>query len=161
MSHGGHVAKKRTELHGYGDCHRRLYGLHDVHVSLLHVFRAQVGIGWDVIDVALNGIGSRALNLGGELRPSAKSRTVEAGDDGDAHRGFRFADVIEISLRAGVKFAGLREVSDGLGETLGAGFEVELEIRSLLAELLFEERVEDDSGCACIFEAADAVQITR
>ncbi len=131
----------------------------DVEVDLFNIRTGQLGIRRDVIDVALNGIGASAFDVSGEFRPTAKRRTVQAGNDWHSHSLFGFADVIEVTVGAGVKFCGLGKIGDRLREAFGACGEMVLEVHLFLVKLLFEERVEYDRGGARVFEATNAVDV--
>ena len=86
-------------------------GFHNVNVVLLDLGGVVFGVGDDPVDVALEGVGAGFLDLSGVLDPSADRRAIEAGDNGDLHGGFGFADVLEIVVGAEVEFALLGEVA--------------------------------------------------
>jgi hypothetical protein len=48
------------------------------------------------------------------------------------------------------------EVSEGLGEAVGSGIEMEFKFERFFVKLLFEQGVENDGRGAGIFEAADS-----
>src|ERR1019366_2001186 len=140
------VAEEWTQLDGHRDVHRTLYFPKNVGIDFLRPGAGNVDVGWDEVEIALDGVGSGLLDLAGKLGPTAQGRAVKAGDDRDVHRGFGLANVIQIAFGAGVEFAGMGKVRERLGKALGAGVEVEFKIESLLMQLLLEQGIEHDGG---------------
>ena len=68
-------------------------------------------------------------------------------------------NVLEVLVGAEMEFGGFGEKVEALGMALGAFAEIEVEFETLLAQLLFEERVEDDGGGPGVFEAADVGEV--
>src|SRR5215510_5892686 len=152
LRHVRQIAEERTDLHGYGDRYRTLHRFYDVQISLLYVGGGTICVGRDGIDVALDSVRSGLLDFLGILRPSACSRAVQAGDDGNVHSLFGLADVLQVSLGPETILARLRKVGQGFSETLRAGTQVMIELEGFLAQLFFEQGIQDDGGGPSVFE---------
>ena len=61
---------------------------------------------------------------------------------GNARRLFGLGDVLEIFLRAEVKFLRLGEISERFREAFGAVLQMVLQFGAVLAQLLLEQRVQ-------------------
>jgi hypothetical protein len=81
------------------------YFSENVEISVFDLSAQDLGIGWDRVEVAFDGVGSGLLDLFGKLGPSAESRAVEASDHGYIDRRFGFANVVEILFGTSVKLA--------------------------------------------------------
>jgi len=114
----GQVAEKRTQLGRNRNVNRSLYFAEYVGIVRFQLGAKNLGVRRNRVDVALDCVSPGLLNVLGVLCPTAESGAVEAGDDGNVDGGFGFANVLQILLGSGVEFAGMRKVSDGLGEAL-------------------------------------------
>ena len=75
----------------------------------LNVIRRALRIGRNIVDVQFQRIGAGLFNEPCVSLPTAKGRAVQAADDRNAHRLFRFRDVIDVRLRIDleVRFVGI------------------------------------------------------
>ncbi len=91
---------------------RSLYFAENVGIGRFYLGTKDLRVGWNEIEIALDGVGSSLLDLFGILGPTAQGCAVEAGNNRNVHCFFGFANVIEIALGSGVEFAGLGKISE-------------------------------------------------
>ena len=69
-----------------------------LHVHGLDRRAGDVGIGRDEVDVQLEGVGARLLDLARVLDPAARGDAVQAADHGDVDGGLGLPHVLEIAV---------------------------------------------------------------
>ena len=74
---------------------------------------------------------------------------------------FAPCDVLEIFLRAEMKFVRLGKIRQRLGKTFRALFKIFLQLQPVLAQLLLEERMQHHRRRARVFHAFDVVNVLR
>jgi hypothetical protein len=126
-------------------------------MTLLDVAAADRGIARQVVDVELDRRGARALQVARVVRPAARRDAVQARDHGNLHRRDRALEQAEIPTRPRIVAGLRREVRERLGEALAAEVGEVRVGRRLSADLLLEQRIEDDRSDARRCEAAHAV----
>ena len=119
----------------------------------------RVDVVGDVEDIKLESVGPGLFYLYGIIGPASERGAVQAGDYGDAHAFLGFADVFQVFAGADMKGGRLGKIGQGLGETVGVGGHVEVEVLILLLDLLFEDGVEDHGRGACVFHELDVVNV--
>src|SRR5215472_11166794 len=102
------------------------------------VFAGDVRITWDRIDVQLERISSRFLDLPGIRQPTAKRAAVEAADDWDVNRSFRLGNVLQIGFRPNLELWPDRKITQRLRVRIRALLEVKLQVVVFAPNLLFE-----------------------
>ena len=131
--------------------------LQDVDVPLLDVAARDVRVAGEVVDVQLDRGGAGILHRPGIVDPAAGRDAVEAADHRDVDRGGGALEQAQVAPRAGLVLGGGREVGERLREALGAGVDQPRVLGRLPAQLLLEERVEDDRADAGVGEPPHAV----
>ena len=125
-------------------------------MPLLDVAAGDPRVAGQVVDVQLDRGGAGILHRPGVVDPAGGRDAVEAADHRNVDRGRRTSEQAQVAARAGVVFGRFREVGERLGEALGAGVGPARVLVGLAADLLLEERVEDDRADTGIGKPAHA-----
>ena len=80
------------------------------------IFPANVWVTRDGIDVQLEGISARLLDLPRVSQPAAKGAAVEASDDWDIDRRFRLGNVLEVRFRPNLELGPNRKIGQRFRE---------------------------------------------
>src|SRR5213595_4152095 len=99
---------------------------------------AQVQVGWQVVDVQFQGIGSRLFNLMRILHPSAGRDAVQAANDRDTHRLFDSLHVFQVWLGTDVIVIQVGKVAQRLGKGLGTPVEIVIEFEAIVSNLFLK-----------------------
>jgi hypothetical protein len=111
-----------------------------------------------VIDVQLEGIGTRLLEKPRVRDPAAGGDPVQGGDDGNADRRLHEPQVLEV-LVGSEREQRLGREAPGLGERLAVALRVEEGIDLLTGDLLLVQRSKDEHGGARVLELPHPVEI--
>ena len=130
-------------------------------MSLLDVAAGDARVAGEVVDVQLDRGGAGVLHRAGVVGPAAGCDAVQAGDHRNVDRGGGALEQAQVAPRAGLVLGGGREVGERLGEALGAGVDQPRVLCCLAAQLLLEERIEDDRAHACVGQPPYAVHRLR
>ena len=130
-------------------------------MPLLDVAARDARVAGQVVDVQLDRGGAGVLHRPGVVGPAAGGDAVQAGDHRNVDCGGGALEQAQVAPRAGLFFGGGREVGERLGEALGAGVDQPRVLGCLAAQLLLEERVEDDRAHAGIGQPPYAVHRLR
>ena len=154
-------AEVRAQLDRHRHADRVLDPRQDVDVPLLDVAARDARVAGEVVDVQLDRGGAGVLHRPGVVGPAAGRDAVEAADHRDVDGGGGALEQAQVAARAGLVLGGGREVGERLGEALGAGVDQPRVLGRLAAQLLLEERVEDDRADAGVGEPPHAVHGLR
>jgi len=133
------LLKKGLSFTATGIFDRNLYFPQDVDVRLLDGGTRDFWIGWNEVDIALDGSRPSLLNLPGILSPTAQGCTVEAGNHRYRYSFLGPTDVIQISFGAHTEFVRLGEKAGSFRKTVRAVGQVLFEFDAFLAQLLLKE----------------------
>ena len=103
------------------------------------VFPANVRITRDGIDVQLEGISARLLDLPRVSQPAAKCAAVEAPDNWDIDRRFRLGNVLEVRFRPNLELGPNRKIAQRFRVRFRALFKIKLQVVVIAPNLLFEK----------------------
>ena len=103
------------------------------------IFPANVRITRDGVDVQLEGISARLLDLPRVSQPAAKGAAVEAPDDWYMNRRFRLGNVLEIRFRPNLELGTNRKIAQRFRVRFRALFEIKLQVVVIATNLLFEK----------------------
>ena len=117
------------------------------------------GIGGNRINITLQRVRSRLLDEPGILGPATDGGAVEAGNDGHRYCLLGPADVIQIALRSQPELIGLREETYRLRKTVRSFSQMVFQFEAFLPQLLLEQRIQHNGGCARILELANAIDL--
>ena len=120
----GHVAHG-AEIGAQLDCDRNLhslfYGFQDGYVAMLDLVPGNVERGGNEVDIELNRIGTRLLNLLRIVDPAVISDAIEAGDNRDIDCLYRTTKNLEIAPGGGAIRSGRRKIGQRFGIAVNAG----------------------------------------
>ncbi len=153
----------RRQLHGDGDADVLLQLIQQFDVAALHLGAGLEGIGGDVIDVQLQCVGARLLQLPAVVHPAVGGDTVEAGDDGYGQAALERGDLLQIVVELAQIVLGRRHGQERFRLAEADGLFVEEARGGLLGggDGLLEQRIHDDGRGAGILQPPRRVQITR
>ena len=115
----------------------------------------------EVVDVQLDRGSAGILHRPGIVGPAAGRDAVEAADHRDVDGCGGALEQAQVAPRPGLFLSGGREVGERLREALGACVDELRVLGRLAAQLLLEERVEDDRADAGVGEPPNAVHGLR
>jgi hypothetical protein len=151
----------RAQLDGDRHRDRRLHASEDIDVAFLHVAAGDARVTREVVDVQLDRGGACVLHQASVVRPSFWGDPVEARDDWNVGGGRGTLDEAEVTGGAGVVLDDGRYVIERLGEALGRAVDDLRSARFLLAQLLLEERVQNDRADPGIGETPNSIERVR
>lgn len=161
MRHVGNGAEKGPDLHGQGDGDRATDRGDQLQVAVLHLQGRGLGIGGQVVDVQLQGVGPGLLDHLAVVDPAAVGGAVETGDHRDRQRLLGLADQPEIGVGPGVVVLHLRQVRLGLGEAFIIEVVQQRDLDFLTGDLLLEQRGKNDSRGPGLFQLHERVDSPR
>src|SRR5262249_6376239 len=132
------VGEERTELHRHRNFQLCFDRCENTEVVRLHVFAANVRIARDRVDVQLERISSRFLDLPRVCEPSTERGAVEARDNWDIHGILRLRNVLQIGFRANLELWPDGKITERLRVRIRALLEVKLQVVLIALNLLFE-----------------------
>jgi hypothetical protein len=149
--------EERAELDGQRDGHRRADGGDHLQVAVLQLRGRDGRVGGDRVEVQLDGVGARVLQMAGVPHPAARRGAVEAGDHWDRGRPLGLLNELEVRRRPGVVVGQVGEVGQRLADVLGGLLQQPVQLDLVVGELLLEQRWQHRGGHAGILEPAQVV----
>jgi hypothetical protein len=117
------------------------------------------GIGDQLIDVELQGVGSGLFDQLRVVQPPAAASAVEGCDNRELDSLPDAVHLFDVFLGSEGELFRCREIAESLGERVGRGFEKGCGSYLFAVDLLLEKRSEDNSGGTGVLEEPHGAEI--